>query len=319
MNEPGEGDNILDVGLKNAGAFYKQAGWQAEFFYTGSFPKPNLAEDSHLPKSMSFSQKNFRNKLIDLKKNILSGNVVTGDQILLVIDAHGRIRSGQYLISTVDGWMSIDKELTDLVKASESRNVKLAIVNLSCYSGQIQKLGSEKTCVISTSRPDNVSFSNDGEKILGELKSHENLEEAYLTARAGESALSQPLISTSEGRRTSEALQPLKDYFQYKLMLDKNYGLNKTRPDQLEELKNQIGKESALLLKPHLEKYDDLYLKLQKEKKGTPSYNETAIAIQREGDEISKIERRLYTDLYRNFSSKEVAAPNPCRDFKLKK
>jgi hypothetical protein len=162
----------------------------------------------------NFSKNEFERSLKDTEKKVQGGNIKSGEQILIFISSHGSAKSNSektHQISTNDGQVKLDrlKKLRDL---AEKKGVKLAIVDTSCYGGASLNLATNKTCVLSMSG-DDYAYAGDSTRFLKALKTENNLESAFLSARTSNgiyTATAQPQISSEAGELSKNKLNFLK-------------------------------------------------------------------------------------------------------------
>lgn len=211
--EPPEADGtIFDstyVGLMtnlNAGK------WQTSSYFDGGHATSAQIADSMTNYSnKSFGAKEAQAEIDGYIKRIESGDLKKGDQLLVSVMTHGwqkTEKESTHLISTTDGTMSLDG-LEKLRDIAEAKGVKLAIMDLSCYSGNTLKLATAKTCVISLATDDNVGYPVKSADVVSAMKPGTNLEVAFLNGRASKSSLSpgQMQIGTAAGKKTMEDIK----------------------------------------------------------------------------------------------------------------
>lgn len=150
-----------------------------------------------------FSKKNISNTLDKINKMVKEKEVKEGDQIIFFFNTHGEPnKSGEELthclmLSITDSketCISIDTFIP-IRNLLEKNGIKLAFVDLSCFSGNTLKLRSHKTCVISAASSfDIVKVRLGGEKLFSyafadQIKSappNTSLEEIFLNSREKE-------------------------------------------------------------------------------------------------------------------------------------
>ena len=100
-------------------------------------------------------------------------------------------------------------EFENLQNKANEKGVKLAILDLSCYSGQsldIAKTNSN-VCVITAASRETVGYLGFTEKLFENLQSGRSLEESFLISRQG--VMGWPQISTPQGLFAESALKDL--------------------------------------------------------------------------------------------------------------
>jgi hypothetical protein len=218
--EPKTSGTIFDQGLKSMGDFVKKnSHYKLDLHFNGGHTTTEqIAREkfSHFDESNYFTAKSFEETIKNYEDLIQSGKITSKDQILIHINTHGSEKVDlTHQISTSEGaitdyntlgskaTVSLDrlKKLTDL---AQTKGVKLAIVDLSCHSGNTLSLANSKTCVISGTGSKHFGFGGSYEGTFSNrfnnlLEKGKSLEEVYLAARADHFDLSFPMISTPGG------------------------------------------------------------------------------------------------------------------------
>ncbi|MDO9183476.1 MAG: hypothetical protein Q7U04_13765 [Bacteriovorax sp.] len=199
---------IFDESLQNLGNYLQSTkSWEETISFNHGHEKTeDILSKSFTSPNMAFTKKSY-NSQIDAYKLKIS-NSAPGEQFLVYIDTHGappEASDTSHQVATNDGLTNIDriKELTELAK---SKNVKLAIVDLSCYSGNTQKL-SEKdnsTCFISSTSSNNYAYADFARNFTNNLAKGKNLEDVFTDAMAATSSRGSPMINTPAGKYVSE-------------------------------------------------------------------------------------------------------------------
>ncbi|MGE5084671.1 MAG: hypothetical protein ACM3MG_00110 [Bacillota bacterium] len=207
--DPDGPTTIFDSSLVNLGKISKSSGWVPTVVYDGGHRNSeSIAKGVAGSKSYSATTANMNKQIDLLKQKILRGELRKGDQLMITVTTHGIDRSNSeqtHSVVTNDGSFKMDrlKEVRDL---AEKNGIQLAIVDNSCYSGHSIKLGTDKTCVVSTAAM-NLGYSNAGELITGNMRPGLNLEEVFLGARLTKDSVSPgaPQISTEAGKKAFQA------------------------------------------------------------------------------------------------------------------
>ncbi len=209
--------NNFDATFESFHQFATKRKWERNYFY--SFENPSSQDlnkkiyDESKVKSLTFWQSAYEQKIMSLIQEMKPPNakLKAGDQILIEFASHGTMDKGNFIVSAAEGESIMPlKQLEALKAAAEKAGVKLAVLGATCFSGQLQNLASDKTCVISTSRPDKFAAVEDGSWITEGLQILKNLEDAFLAGRESQNLLGQPMISSGPGKRASEALESFK-------------------------------------------------------------------------------------------------------------
>jgi hypothetical protein len=188
----------------------KGYGWKNHILFNGQHPKDIEEVKSQAGDNVKkFSQQNFAQSLKQIQQDLTSGKIKAGDQIMIVIDTHGAPTSSgkSHLIACNDGLCDL-KKLDQILRSLESKGVKTAVVDLSCYSGHSLNLASDKTCVISGSSTDDVAWNTFSVGFTSALQPGHSLEEAFLQTR-GQVAKGLPQISSPAGVATSATMRAL--------------------------------------------------------------------------------------------------------------
>ncbi len=184
--------------------------WKTEYLYS---------ENSG--KTESFTRGNFQKTLDKIKEKLkdrISGKETGGkdDQLLLYISAHGnepKKDDKTHTVEAADGSVSMD-DLQSIVTLAEQAKVKLAIVSQSCNSGNILKLETNNTCIISGSGEKSGAYSGGAEYFAFEIQDafrkgtrNVSLEQVFLTARKKQVETAIPMINTDAGKKAAEFLK----------------------------------------------------------------------------------------------------------------
>lgn len=210
--EPATPGTIFDKTYQDFGLFSPQSGWTSRSYFNGGHPQSEaLANAISKGQNKPMTAFHVNNEIANLKKRIQSGDLKSGDQLMVTVATHGLPHEAPQLahsVAATDGIIDLGqlKELRDL---AEAKGVQLGIVDYSCHSGSTLALGSDKTCVVSAASH-NVGYVNAGEEIGKNLKKGANLEDAFLIGRRALSP-GAPQISTEAGRKAYAATQFLSE------------------------------------------------------------------------------------------------------------
>jgi hypothetical protein len=273
------------IGLNN---FLSQSNWKYDVSFNGGHAeseslRKNLLVNANIKEN--FTEKSF-NKLIEKYKNqIKSGQIKSGEKLLVVIDTHGADKeanqseiSHHVAINSRDlkqtETISLD-ELKVLTQLAKEKGIKLGIIDFSCHSGHTISLANDNTCIISATGPKHYGFSSFSDNFLSEMKNGGNLEEIFLRARSRENNASYPMISSAEAQAIYKDFYPtLIPYLYY---YEKSPELDKMTPylvdaandphcprdNQMEELQKKINllQKTALKNIPEVEAIKSLFTK----------------------------------------------------------
>jgi hypothetical protein len=281
----GESTNF-DGNLKSIGKFSKSEDWQTTFAFNGGHKKTEEILSSQVTGRVipgGFIEKNYNELVDEMILKIKSGQIKRGDQLMISIDTHGAKQGKDDKSHRVAFAYETAKELTnltgartakldnleELAKLAGDNGVKLAILDLSCFSGNTQKIKNKNVCVISASGPDQYSYGDVvdflffkwnppitfGGKLISSFKKGKNLEELFLNAREIGNVADYPMISSPEGQFIDEKLYPLLNrYLNYNEDSTLNYHQSYERGDekkfnlQICQIENQFDSLNELLL-----------------------------------------------------------------------
>jgi hypothetical protein len=207
--EPVKSQTQFDDSLTNLGEFLDKSNkWNQSISFNGghSVTDEILSTKFKTPNN-AFTAEEYIIQIKALKNKI--ENSKEGDQVLLFLDTHGAANNGTELthsVATNTNLVNLDnlKELTILAK---TKKIKLAIIDLSCHSGNTLKLeqtDNNSTCIISGSSPNNFAFSDFSNSFTKNMNSGKNLEEVFLAARMEQLSRGIPQINTPAGKLVQE-------------------------------------------------------------------------------------------------------------------
>lgn len=235
--EPAGNTTIFDPEIRNVKNFVKASpAWKASVSYNGGHAKTEAIIKDGLENqgpNRPFTEEAFNSMLEEYERKILSGKLLPGDQLLVVISSHGAAKSdsekthkistsgnaSQNLI-TLEGSnpVSLDK-LQRLVDLAEKYSVKLGILDFSCHSGSTLALSNPNTCIISSSSPDNFGWAgNDSTfsaRFTKAMAPGKSLEDAFLHAFQDRAETSFPMISSPVGKQIQDELYPMMSPYLY--------------------------------------------------------------------------------------------------------
>ncbi|WP_408098600.1 hypothetical protein ACJVC5_06730 [Peredibacter sp. HCB2-198] len=229
--EPAGDDTIFDRNVKTLGKFSSNSNWKTTVSVNGGHSKTESIVRNGFSGSKnlgSFKQESYDQMLNDMLTKMNNGTLKSGDKLMVVIESHGAQHRGDqksHEIAFAGGtaqnlddlkgapMTSLDR-LEEVVKLAEQKGVKLAILDMSCYSGNTVKLAGPKTCVVSSSGTDHASYNSGpisfsktfSESMLSNLKEGRNLEDLYINAKDGTKEPEYPMISTEAGQIASKYL-----------------------------------------------------------------------------------------------------------------
>jgi hypothetical protein len=239
-----EGDStIFDNELTPIGKFINSSDWKSTISFNGGHAKTEKLIKKKMSKAQnigSFTKANY-NKLIDeMILKIQSGKLKKGDQLMVSINSHGSMNNGEktHLIASsgkaatnmlsLSGSEAVNLDrLEEVINLASEKGVKLAIIDQSCFSGNLLNIKNDKVCLISATGKDQFSYSKAPtnqlyldylisseentftRKFNKQLKKGRNLEDIFLMARSDGIHADFPMISTSEGRTINDMIYDL--------------------------------------------------------------------------------------------------------------
>lgn len=225
-NEPPGVKTIFDPWLVKLNNFKNSSEYKVVSAFDGSHANTKaLNQNLAGSNARSGSLQEIRQQVEKYKQQIRNGSLKAGDQVLIKIATHGGQMKTPYAnhsVAATDGQYNT-AELAALRDLAESKGIKLAIIDNSCYSGTTLALGTDKTCVISAANT-NVGYENAGLQITSKMQVGKNLEQIFLEARQGPEGLSPgaPQISTEAGKKVYAMTQLLEGAQKEKSTFDKD-------------------------------------------------------------------------------------------------
>lgn len=242
--EPKGDTTIFDGEIKRVGSFASSSDWDTTVSFNGGHKKTEELINSKFKKARnagSFVEKNYNALMDEIITKLQNGELKSGDQLLIALDSHGARRtSGKdaekthrvaFALSTakelnnLSGARTVDLDrLEKIMSLAAEKNVKLGVLDFSCYSGNLLNLKNDKVCLISASGPEQFSYASGslnlgffslswpitfGSKFFDNLKSGKNLEELFLSSRPTGDTPDFPMINTKEGLAINEMLYRL--------------------------------------------------------------------------------------------------------------
>lgn len=223
--EPKGPTTIFDGHMRTISQFVNQntGRWTSSHSFNGGHEKTEKELQANFKSSRSlgnFTEPNVLNAIREMELKIESGKLKSGDQLLLVLDTHGATKEKNEKthsisfsfgeardLKTLSGASTISMDrLAKLSFLASEKGVKLAIVDLSCFSGNSLALANKNTCVISASGANHFSYVESkgpyktfGGRFLEAMKPGSNLEDIFLKARVDSTYADFPSISTENG------------------------------------------------------------------------------------------------------------------------
>lgn len=232
----------FDQSLENLSLYSRNTTVTPFVFFNGGHKNLDKIRNENFPSTSekgNFTAKNYDSALNSLLDDIKNNKIRSGQQVMIVIHSHGEDpqnsdpNSSTHFIATnetrINGTTFYDpkvdtKELQKIIDAAAAANIKLGIIDNSCFSGNTLKLKAPKACLISASGTDNYAIAANpykdspdsplknqkvfSDEFSSQLASHKfkNLEELYLNSRKNSIGTDFPSINTNAGNKNYESL-----------------------------------------------------------------------------------------------------------------
>lgn len=201
--------------------------WKTQIAFNGGHSETEaIIKNGFKPNEITaptFSGDAFEKMISSYEEKIKSGEIKSGDQLLLYIASHGALKgpdekthrialSGKAAgdltnLSDIPN-VSLDR-LKRLSELANEHNIKLGIIDTSCHSGSTLTLANDKTCVIGASGPDHMSWSDYGPKFIKNIGAGKSLEDVFVTTFDQLQQSSFPTISSPAGKDIQALIYPL--------------------------------------------------------------------------------------------------------------
>lgn len=214
--EPEGRSTMFDAELETMAKFTNSsADWESTISFNGGHTNTEKIIKNKMSKSKAvgpFDQKNYDALIKEMTQKLESGELKNGDQLMIEVNSHGDINRKDEKTHTValagGGGVNLDA-LEKISNLAAEKGVKLAIVDMSCYSGSLLNIKNDKVCFISATSADTYAYGRSGGWFSGidsfagsfhdQLKSGQNLEEIFLKASGVGYSPNFPRISTKAG------------------------------------------------------------------------------------------------------------------------
>jgi len=225
---------IFDGTLNGLDGYLQGNKWTTQISFNGGHSETEAIlsmKFNDAQNKSSFTPGNYNAIIKYYENQIKSGKMKSGDQLMLMIDSHGAVQSGNQSthqiaigqaanptdLNDLKGTpvVSLDtlKSLTDLAKQN---GIKLAILDFSCHSGNSLSLANSNTCVISSTGPNHFGYNTFSDNFISKMKAGKSLEDVFLDTRKATDDNSYPMISSPAGVSINADLYPdLTPYLYY--------------------------------------------------------------------------------------------------------
>ena len=233
--EPKGNSTIFDGDVNLMSGFLnKSKDWDTTVSFNGGHAKTEEIIKNKMPNAKNagdFTEKSYNSMIDEMIQKIESGELKSGDQLMININTHGARRSKEAThkialsrttatnLSTLQGASTVSLDRMEaLAKLAGDKGVKLAIIDSSCFSGNLLNINNDKVCMISATGTDQYGYAGTVDaffftmkftftgNFVGKFKKGVNLEDAFLRARESSNTPDFPMISTPEGRAVNELI-----------------------------------------------------------------------------------------------------------------
>ena len=210
--DPPGATTIFDYTFGQMAKAAANRGWQPTVLFDGDHKdaQGKVAAAFGKKELPTFSPFSFASMLNKIKADVELGKFKKGDQVLFWIDAHGRPRIGSQRSHAIACGKDFDDcnldELQEVISKLESKGVKVALMDGSCYSGSSLNLGSEKTCIVTITSDHYVGFGRTANQLLESIPGTP-LEQAFFNVV--DTNWGYPQISTKAGKQLHDLFAPL--------------------------------------------------------------------------------------------------------------
>lgn len=210
--DPAGPTSIFDQDLAIIGKRLNTSGYNSDFVFGGSHTYTNQILKSVNPAATNFSAANAK-KAIDNMGQKIDSKMKAGDQLVVVVDTHGVPKAAGvqvgHQVDTDQPNETFDlSALTALQAKAKAKGVKLAIVDVSCYSGNSLEFAKKDpgTCVVTSASEGTVASLAFSNAMVSSLRKGTSLEDSFLDARTS-TFYGDPGISTPQGLATKSILK----------------------------------------------------------------------------------------------------------------
>lgn len=314
--EPPGADTIFDASVVDLLQTSREAGYEIHAAYNGGHTQSEkMIERALGHPAGALTPATYRQMIADVREKIRTGVIRPGDQVMIANINHGHPGRGKKSAHSVAcGQTECDLNLwAEPLRELESKGVRTAFFDGSCYSGNSLDLASDKTCVITASPRNDVSLVFSIWNLVLQLKSGRDLESSFLAAQSNRllsklknfnkmqmrsflSTLPQrPQISTPAGRVTENFLERIHFFG----------GLSSVRSGGCESCKSAADPDlkqafvTLFLLMPELDQKLQRYVQLSAE-------------YSKKRDRIQRVHSQIWEEGMTLFSSASVAEADRC-------
>lgn len=222
--DPPGPSTIFDPDLKKLGGVLSGAGYQTSVLFDGGHSESENIARSVDPKAEPFTLDATKNKLNKMI-HAIDHEMQSGDQLMVVVDTHGLEPKGfddgvdpltapPHYVDAAGSQSFSMEQLAALKKHAKAKGVRLAILDMSCYSGSSLKLADGNTCVVTATAAGTLGIVGFADKFFDRLQTGHSLEQIFLETRQS-IPYGKPEISTPAHRIVGAALQNIESEIQF--------------------------------------------------------------------------------------------------------
>jgi hypothetical protein len=234
-------DTIFDPTMYLLDDYLKANKWKNDISFNGGHKTSEAILKTRFNNASSkttFTKNNYNTLLENYIKDMRSGKLKSGEQLLVYIDTHGaaqRPNETTHNISIGNGNAGADLNhlsgsatismdtMKSFVQVAKEKGIKLAIVDMSCHSGSSLALANESNCIITSTGPNQYGYAGFSEEFLKKMKKGKSLEDVFLETRKTETMAAYPMISTPAGQTINKTMYPsISPYLYYYNDVKKN-------------------------------------------------------------------------------------------------
>jgi hypothetical protein len=232
-------NTLFDPGMRLLDNYLNTNKWKNDISFNGGHKDSEALLRTNFKSATSktsFTKKNYNSIIDSYIKDINSGKIKTGEQLLVYIDSHGAEKTPSettHNISIGNGNASSDLNnlsgsttisidtMKSLVQTAKLKGIKLAIIDMSCHSGSTLGLANESNCIITSTGPNQYGYASFSENFIKNMQKGKSLEDVFLASRKAERAPSYPMISTPAGITINQTIYPkISPYLFYQKNID---------------------------------------------------------------------------------------------------
>ncbi len=223
-----QSDTMFDSRLKQVINFAKKSDWKMSAIFNGGHKNSEKIlknAEPYIKNGGPFTADSYKSMITEIREKLLDNRLKAGDQVMFVISTHGAKRNSttekSHEISVRNNFAVNVDDLESILTLAVKKNVQIALIDLSCHSGNTINIANNNSCVITSTGEAHYAYSNRsflwlfdldsfGDSLTNNFKTGQNLEDIFIKARRDDTLpLGFPMISTSEGKTIKKLLYEL--------------------------------------------------------------------------------------------------------------